>query len=312
MGPPLSWALLQSDAITTVSAFLKEETRKLFAIDRPIDVIHNFFAPRTPRRSRADAGAELGVCAQVLILHCSNLRPVKRIDLFLDAAERILQLVLVVQAGHSRGREFCTLHRGCATVASRAASSVGDKVNDIEDYWQAADLGFFTSETESFCLSILEGMVFACPSVSTSVGGIPEVVENEVTGAPVLFGDAASLALAQSRLLSRTRCLVRTGPGGAKRRPRPAFPRRLSCQGMKCSIGGCVTLPGAGPDEQATATPLRGCCYNIPALFMVSTKWLENTALRSLVAVFPFSLIGSRFLHWLIWNATCLPWCRTH
>ncbi len=121
-GPAIRHALLQSDAITTVSAFLKEETRKLFAIDRPIDVIHNFFAPRTPRRSRAEVRAELGVGAEVLILHCSNLRPVKRIDLLLDAAERI-QAALVVQAGHSRGREFCTLHRGCATVASRAASS---------------------------------------------------------------------------------------------------------------------------------------------------------------------------------------------
>ncbi len=103
-GPAIRHALLQSDAITTVSAFLKEETRKLFAIDRPIDVIHNFFAPRTPRRSRAEVRAELGVGAEVLILHCSNLRPVKRIDLLLDAAERIQprsSFKLVILAGES-------------------------------------------------------------------------------------------------------------------------------------------------------------------------------------------------------------------
>ena len=35
---------------------------------------------------------------------------------------------------------------------------VREKVTDIEDYLQAADLGLFTSETESFCLSILEAM----------------------------------------------------------------------------------------------------------------------------------------------------------
>ncbi len=99
---------------------------------------------------------------------------------------------------------------------------VRDKVNDIEDYWQAADLGFFTSETESFCLSILEGMVFACPSVSTSVGGIPEVVENEVTEALVPFGDAASLARAVTTLVQDP-APARAWPCGAKRRPRPLF-----------------------------------------------------------------------------------------
>ena len=41
---------------------------------------------------------------------------------------------------------------------------VRENVNEIEDYLQAADLGLFTSETESFCLSILEAMFFGCPS----------------------------------------------------------------------------------------------------------------------------------------------------
>ena len=40
---------------------------------------------------------------------------------------------------------------------------VREKVNDIEDYLQAADIGLFTSETESFCLGILEAMCFGCP-----------------------------------------------------------------------------------------------------------------------------------------------------
>ena len=56
---------------------------------------------------------------------------------------------------------------------------VREKVNDIEDYLQAADLGLFTSETESFCLSILEAMCFGCPSVAPRVGGIPEVVQDK-------------------------------------------------------------------------------------------------------------------------------------
>ena len=78
---------------------------------------------------------------------------------------------------------------------------VVERVHDIEDYLQAADLGLVSSETESFCLSILEAMCFACPSVATEVGGIPEVIENDVTGILVPFGDPAALARAVEGLI---------------------------------------------------------------------------------------------------------------
>ncbi len=64
-----------------------------------------------------------------------------------------------------------------------------ENVRQIEDYLQAADIGLFTSESESFCLSILEAMCFACPSIASQVGGIPEVIENKITGLLVPFGD---------------------------------------------------------------------------------------------------------------------------
>src|ERR1700682_2316328 len=71
--PAIRHALTASDAVTTGSAFLKQETHKVFAIDRAIDAIHNFFVPRTPRRTRAQVREELGVRDEVLLLHCSNL-----------------------------------------------------------------------------------------------------------------------------------------------------------------------------------------------------------------------------------------------
>src|SRR5579859_818638 len=45
-GPAIRHALAQSDAVTTVSAFLARQTRQLLSLERPIDVIHNFFEPR--------------------------------------------------------------------------------------------------------------------------------------------------------------------------------------------------------------------------------------------------------------------------
>ena len=87
-----------------MSAFLREETQRLLAIDRPIDVIHNFFAPRPPRRSREEVRRELGVKDEAIILHCSNLRPVKRIDLLLETVARLearAAFKLVILAGES-------------------------------------------------------------------------------------------------------------------------------------------------------------------------------------------------------------------
>jgi glycosyltransferase involved in cell wall biosynthesis len=55
---------------------------------------------------------------------------------------------------------------------------------------------------ESFCLSILEAMCFGCPSVATAVGGVPEVVENGVSGVLVPPNDAGALARAVEGLVA--------------------------------------------------------------------------------------------------------------
>src|SRR5687767_2996218 len=51
-GPAIRHALVSSDAVTAVSGWLRDETQRLLALERPIEVIHNFFAPRPPGRSR--------------------------------------------------------------------------------------------------------------------------------------------------------------------------------------------------------------------------------------------------------------------
>jgi N-acetyl-alpha-D-glucosaminyl L-malate synthase BshA len=199
-GPAIRHALGCSDAVTAVSSYLQHETRELLGITRPIDVIHNFFAPRPPRRSRQEVRHELGVGDEVMVLHCSNLRPVKRIDLLLETAARIRprdSFKLVILAGE----DFAPFANDVYRLGLEGRVIVVDRVHEIEDYLQAADLGLITSEMESFCLSILEAMCFACPSVATEVGGIPEVIEDDATGILVPFGDTAVLAHAVESLI---------------------------------------------------------------------------------------------------------------
>lgn len=221
-GPAIRHALMQSDAVTAVSAWLRDETYRLLTVDRPVDVIHNFYAPRPPRRSREEVRRELGLRdSETMIVHLSNLRPVKRIDLLLDAVACVQPreaFKLVILAGG----DFAPFAEQVRRLGLEDRVIVKPKVFDVEDYLQAADLGLFTSETESFCLGILEAMWFGCPSVSTAVGGIPEVAHNGEQGLLVPSGDADVIARAVESLLCDPAKRVALGQA-AQRRARELF-----------------------------------------------------------------------------------------
>jgi N-acetyl-alpha-D-glucosaminyl L-malate synthase BshA len=216
-GPAIRHALERSDAITAVSDFLRRETIDLLGVQRPVEVIHNFFEPEAPGRTRAEVRRELGVRDdEPLLLHISNLRPVKRIDLLLEAAARIrpvgaFKLLIVA------GEDFTPFQADVRRLGLEDCVIVRERINRVEDFMQAADLGFFSSENESFCLGILEALCFGVPSVSTAVGGIPEVIEDGVSGLLVPSGDADALAAAASRLVADPIERKRLGEAGRAR-----------------------------------------------------------------------------------------------
>jgi N-acetyl-alpha-D-glucosaminyl L-malate synthase BshA len=219
-GPAITHALGESDAVTTVSQFLERETRRLLSVTRPIDVIHNFFEPKPTRRTRDEVRSELGLTNEALIFHSSNLRPLKRVDLLLECAARIRpreSFKLLILAG----ADFSPYAEQVARLGISDRVIVKEHVSSIEDYIQAADIGLFASETESFCLSILEAMCFECPSVATAVGGIPEVVESGVSGLLVPPGDPVALARGVESLIGDPDMRRRMGrEAGARARER--------------------------------------------------------------------------------------------
>lgn len=209
-GPAIHHALTHSDAVTVVSHYLKQETQRVLGFTGPLEVIHNFFEPRPPRRSREAVRAELGLGDEVLIFHASNLRPPKRIDLLLEAAARIRprdSFKLLILAGGS----FAPFATEARRLGLEDRLLVRENVAQIEDYAQAAEVGLFTSESESFCLSILEAMSFGCPCVAFQVGGIPEVVENQISGRLAPFGDVAKLVEAVEELIQNKSLRSRLG-----------------------------------------------------------------------------------------------------
>ncbi len=220
--PAIRHALMQSDAVTTVSEWLRDETRRLLEFEKPIEVIHNFYTPREPERAIADVRKELKLKPRdVLLLHASNLRPVKRIDLLLEAVARIKPasgFKLVILAGG----DFSPFREQLRRLGLEEKVVVRPNVTLIEDYLRAADIGLFTSDTESFCLSLLEAMWFGCPSVTTEVGGIPEVVRGGESAVLVPPGDADALARAVETLIGDTTTRAAMGKA-AQHRAREKF-----------------------------------------------------------------------------------------
>src|SRR6185369_7609874 len=124
----------------------------------------------------------------------------KRIDLLLETVARVHPLNgfrLLILAGEP----FAPFAEQVRRLGLTECVIIREKVTDIEEYLQVADVGLFTSETESFCLSILEAMCFACPSVARRVGGIPEVVEHNRSGILVPPEDIDGLAEAVQMLI---------------------------------------------------------------------------------------------------------------
>jgi N-acetyl-alpha-D-glucosaminyl L-malate synthase BshA len=252
-GPAIHHALTHSDAVTTVSAYLKTETQRVLGFDRPMEVIHNFFEPRPPRRSREEVRNELGLRDEAMVLHSSNLRPVKRIDLLLETMARVRpreSFKLVILAGGN----FAPFAADVRRLGLKDWVIVRENILEIEDYLQAADLALYTSESESFCLSILEAMCFSCPSVATRVGGIPELIQDNVTGILVPFGDADPIARAVEKVIQDPKLRASLGRAAHIRAreefsanaivPRyEALYRRVCGRGMVRAVGFEPTTP---------------------------------------------------------------------
>lgn len=202
-------ALSESDAVTTVSESLRRETLATFALEGAVEVVPNFFIPSLPARDAATVRAELDVREnEFLVVHTSNMRPPKRIDLLLRTfaamrGTRSRRLLLLA------GGSFTPYAPLLDELGLRQTVLVKENVLDVEDYLAAADAGLYTSESESFGLSVLETLFHGKPVAAFRVGGLPEVIRENETGLLEEFGETAALARALDRLadspeLSRT------------------------------------------------------------------------------------------------------------
>jgi N-acetyl-alpha-D-glucosaminyl L-malate synthase BshA len=208
-------ALIHSDAVTTVSESLRRQTEDTFRLRDQIQVIPNFFTPNRPSKSRQEARRDLGISdREFLIVHMSNLRPTKRIDLLLRVVaaashrDRIRLLILA-------GAPFAPFAPLVDELGLRGNVIVKEDAAIVENFLPASDAGLYTSENESFGLSILETMFFRKPVVAFRIGGIPEVVGDAASLHE--FGDVGGMAASLDALIDSPEAAKELGKRGRER-----------------------------------------------------------------------------------------------
>jgi N-acetyl-alpha-D-glucosaminyl L-malate synthase BshA len=188
--PVVTFSINQSDGVTAVSEFLKEDTYRHFAITRDIEVIPNFIDLERFKKQKKDH-FKLAICpnGEKLIVHTSNFRKVKRIDdvieIFCKLRKQIPARLLLVGDGPERARIERLVMEKCMVDDVRFLG----KLDAIEEVLSVADLFLMPSETESFGLAALEALACEVPLITTNVGGLPELNIQGVTGFLSDLGD---------------------------------------------------------------------------------------------------------------------------
>ncbi|MDX1382834.1 MAG: N-acetyl-alpha-D-glucosaminyl L-malate synthase BshA, partial [Thermoanaerobaculia bacterium] len=197
------FSILQSDAVTAVSEWLRQVTVDKLGIDeKPIEVIPNFVDPERYREAVARRGSRRWTEeGERLLIHVSNLRPVKRVDDVMHIFHRVAQELPARLLLVGDGPELSRAEQIARELGIRERIHIVGTVALVEDLLVHADLFLLPSETESFGLAALEAMACGVPVVASDVGGLPEVIEDGVSGFLRPVGDVAGMASAALRLL---------------------------------------------------------------------------------------------------------------
>ncbi|MCY8929001.1 N-acetyl-alpha-D-glucosaminyl L-malate synthase BshA [Bacillus subtilis] len=199
----IRFAIESSDRVTAVSSALAAETYDLIKPEKKIETIYNFIDERVYLKKNTAAIKEKhGILPdEKVVIHVSNFRKVKRVQdvirVFRNIAGKTKAKLLLVGDGPEKSTA-CELIRKYGLEDQVLMLGNQDRV---EELYSISDLKLLLSEKESFGLVLLEAMACGVPCIGTNIGGIPEVIKNNVSGFLVDVGDVeAATARAMSIL----------------------------------------------------------------------------------------------------------------
>ncbi|MGO8759083.1 MAG: N-acetyl-alpha-D-glucosaminyl L-malate synthase BshA [Terracidiphilus sp.] len=199
-------AIQESDGVTAISDYLRDQTIADFGITRPIETISNFvncdvYAPIKDEAARARCRAHYAAPDEPILMHLSNFRPVKCVPdvvrIFARVAREIPAQLVLVGDGPDRSTAEWLAH----DLGIHARVHFIGKQDRVSEIIALADLFLMPSELESFGLAALEAMACKVPSIATRVGGVPELIDDGVTGLLYPPGDVDAMAAGALSLL---------------------------------------------------------------------------------------------------------------
>ena len=199
----VQFSINHSEYVTAVSQSLKDDTERLFEITSDIKVIPNFIdLQKIKFRDVPCEKIQIAAENELIITHISNFRPLKRIldilKIFKIIKDGLNVKLLMVGDGPEKERaiRYCKVNQ-----LEKDVLFVG-KSNEIDNILCFSDLFLLPSEKESFGLAALEAMAHGVPVVCSDIGGLPEVIENGISGFLCPVGDINVMAEKVNYLLS--------------------------------------------------------------------------------------------------------------
>jgi len=193
--PLIKFSIENSDGVTAVSRFLKEKTITNYNIEKEIEVIPNFVDTDLYKPSKSLENRKLiAKPEEKILIHVSNFRPVKRVQdvikIFNLVSKKIPSKLILVGDGPDRSdcEKLCRELNICDKVKFLG------KQTALVDILSISDLFLIPSQSESFGLAALEAMSCGLPVISSSIGGLPELIVHGETGYIAEIGDIERMA----------------------------------------------------------------------------------------------------------------------
>jgi len=214
------FSMQQSDALTTVSNYLKERTMTEFDISKEIKVVPNFVDPQRFRRLQKER-------AYKIICHSSNFRPIKRIPDIIQAFKVISDEVNCRLFLIGNGPERPKAEKLVKNLDISEKVHFFGSIKNVQDVLGKSDLFFLPSEDESFGLAALEAMSCEVPVIASNIGGLKELISHGVDGYLTEVGDTQAIAEYSLRLLTDPELQMKFGKNAREKVFKKYVPDRI-------------------------------------------------------------------------------------
>ena len=205
----VEFSINQSDTITSVSESLKKDTLQFFNIKKDIQVITNFIDNSEFDECVNCDRNQFANDDEKILIHVSNLRPVKRIEevlaIFKNVQKKIKSKLVIIGEGPDMEKINQFLEENPDLISKIRLLG---KVNDLYRILQLSDVFLLPSEQESFGLAALEAMAAYTPVISSNAGGIPEVNIQGETGFIAEIGNVEAMSNYTIKLLGDEKLLA--------------------------------------------------------------------------------------------------------